>query len=297
MTEPQPDREPLPLGVLVGVWGVSAALLLSAVVWAAVRVWPEKTYPTDTPQAVIETAGRMLADRRPDRLVELLEPVPPDQAATEHHARTEDLYRRLGRVLAAAQDLHRAVERRMPEELERLNTEIQAAEARGEAASLLAAFMPDRRRGRTPDDPQRDAARERALAQILADPFGRLNRALTEHADRVGVAELSADTVAITFDDRPVLPPFGLTMRRHPDGWRVVPPTSLPLIRRYAPDTDAEFQVWGSLLATVEALLDDLRRDVESGRVDSLQQLSRKAIEDAVIPIGMVMVALGRAED
>jgi hypothetical protein len=301
-TTDTPPREPLPLGVLVGMVGLSAAVLLSAVVWAAVRLWPEKTYDTATPEAVVATAGEMLADRRADRLVELLEPVPPGEADAARAQRMEDLYIRLGRVLAAAQDLHGAVQARMPEELEQLAEDLEAARARGESTSLLAAMMPDRarggRRGQPPAESEdRRRARERAFAQVLADPFGPLNRAVTEHIDRVGIAEIGADTVAVTFDGRPVLPPFGLTMRRHEGGWRVVPPTNLPMIRRFVPDTEAEFQIWGSLLATVEALLDDLRAGVESGRISDMQQLSRKAIEDSIIPIGMVMVALGRAED
>lgn len=297
---PGTATEPLPLGILVGMIGLSAAVLLSAIVWAGVRLWPEKSYDTSTPEAVVATAGRMLEDRRADRLVELIEPVPPTETDESRAQRMDDLLIRLGRVLAAAQDLHAAVERRMPEELDQLAKDIEAAERRGEATSLLAAIMPDRRGGRARPDqpaPDRDAARERAFAQILADPFGRLNRAVTENIDRVGIAEIGADTVAVTWDGRAVFPPFGLTMRQGPDGWRVVPPTSLPMVRRFMPDSEAEFQIWGSLLATAEALLDDLRAGVESGRIETLQQLSRQAIEDAVIPMGMVMVALGRADE
>jgi hypothetical protein len=293
------------LGILVGLFGTCAAILLGTVIWAGIRLWPEKTYDTSTPEAVIRTAGQMLADRRADRLVELLEPVPTEDRGTEREQRMQDLYIRLGRVLAAAQDLHRTIERRMPDQLEELAREIQTAEARGEATSLLAAIMPDRRAmgGRQArnapqqDTPARRAARERAFAQILADPFGRLNRAVTDNIDRVGIAEIGFDTVAVTFDGRAVLPPLGLTMRQHPEGWRVVPPTNLPMVRRFTPNTEAEFMIWGSLLATAEALLDDLRLSVESGRITDMQQLSRKAVEDSIIPIGMIMVALGRAND
>jgi hypothetical protein len=282
------------------MYTLSGAILLAAVVWAGVRVWPEKSYDTDTPMSVVATAGQMLADRRADRLVELIEPVLPTETDAARERRMQDLFNRLGRVLAAAQDLHRSVQQAMPGELEKLAADIQAAERRGETTSLLAAFMPERRgrfsRQNAPAT-DREAARERALSQILADPFGPLNTAVTENIDRVGIAEIGADTVAITWDGRPVLPPFGLTMRRSQDGWRVVPPTSLPMVRRFLPESDAEFQIWGSLLATVEVLLDDLRTGVDSGRISSVQQLSRQAIEDAVIPIGMVMVALGRADD
>lgn len=296
--EPAPGirDEPLPLGVLVGLWGLAATLVLGAIVWAGVRLWPERTYPTGTPEAVIASARAMLADGRPDRLVEMLEHAPPSEAQTERAQRMRDLHARLGRVLAAANDLHAAVQRHLPDDLARLAAELEAAEARGETTSFLAAVTPDRRRGRSgPESDARRAARERAFARVLADPFGRLNRAVGEHADRLGIVEIGADTVAVTFDDRPVFPPFGLTMRRHPEGWRVVPPTALPVVSRFMPDTQAEFEIWGSLLATAEALLDDLRRGVETGRITDIEQLSRRAIEDAVVPIGMVMVALGRA--
>lgn len=301
-----PASEPLPLPVLITALTFCAAVLLSAVVWAGVRLWPEKQYPTDTPMGVIESAGRMLEDRRADRLVELIEAVPPGAALApgaasdpakpddERVARMEDLLIRLGRVLAAAQDLHRAIEREMPEELEQLAAEVEKAERRGEATGLLASLMPNRRGG---DNPERRAARERAIARVLADPFGRMDEAVNENIGRVGIAELGAGSVAVTWDGRPILPPLGLTMREHPEGWRIVPPTSLPMLRRYLPDTPAEFEIWGSLLATVEGLLDDLRAGVESGRIESLESLSRRAIEDAVIPIGMVMVALGNAEE
>lgn len=296
--QPGPAPEPLPLGILVGLFGVSAAVLLSAVIWAGVRLWPEKTYDTSTPEAVIATAGQMLEDKRADRLVELLESVPPTETDAARKQRMDDLLIRVGRVLAAAQDLHAAVERRMPGELEQLAKDIQAAEQRGETTSLLASIMPDRRGTRPGGQAEdRDATRERAFAQILADPFGRLNRAVTENIDRVGIAEIGADIVAVTWDGRAVFPPLGLTMREGPDGWRVVPPTSLPMARRFMPSSEAEFQIWGSLLATAESLLDDLRIGVESGRIETMQQLSRKAIEDAVIPMGMVMIALQRADD
>lgn len=301
------EQELLPLGVLVAGYGLCAAVLVGAVVWAGVRMWPEKRYETGTPMEAIRAAGQMLEDRRADRLVELIEAVPPDEAETDRAARMEDLYIRLGRVLAAAQDLHRSIERAMPEEMERLAKELEQAEAKGEATTIFGALMPSRGArggnqrggpfGGGEDSPERREARERAFARLLADPFGPIDNAVTENIDRIGVAEVGADMVAITWDKRAVLPPFGLTMRQHPDGWRVVPPTSLPMLRRYMPDTDAEFQVWGSLLATLEVLLDDLRSGVDDGSIDNFQALSRRAIEDAIIPIGMVMVALGNADE
>ncbi len=294
-TTPTPEHEPLPLPILVGMVTLSASVLVAAIVWAGVRLWPEKTYPTDTPMAVVESAGQMLQDRRADRLVELIEPVPPTETDTERADRMRDLYIRLGRVLAAAQDLHAAVEIAMPDELAKLSAEVAAAESRGERTGLLATLMPNRRNNA--ETPERRAARERAVSRLLADPFGSLDNAVTTNIDRVGIQEIGADTVAVTWDGRAVLPPFGLTMRQHDEGWRVVPPTSLPMVRRFLPETEAEFQVWGSLLATVESLLDDLRRAVQSGRITTLDALSRKAIEDAIIPMGMVMIALGNADD
>lgn len=297
------EAEPLPLGVLVFAWTLCVGLVIGAGVWAGVRLWPEKHYETDMPEAVVASAGQMIRDHRADRLVELIEAVPPDEAGTERDRRMRDLLIGLGRVLAAAQDLHAAVELAMPDELDRLARELEQAEARGETTSLLATLMPQRQRGRrgsgpmNNETPERREARERAFARILADPFGKLDDAVTENIDRVGIAEVGADVVAVTWDGRPVLPPFGLTMRRHEEGWRVVPPTSLPMVRRFMPETEAEFQVWGSLMATVEALLDDLRRDVQSGQIDSMRELSRRAVEDAVIPVGMVMVALGKADE
>lgn len=272
---------------------ICSSVLLSAVIWAGIRVWPDKQYPSDTPRAVIESAGQMLMDGRADRLVQLIEPVPPADRGTDREQRMNDLYIRLGRVLVAAQDLHGTIQDEMPEELERLAQQIESAEARGEKTSLIAAFTPNRRRS---SEDQREA-RERVLTRLLADPFAGLDSAVTDQIGRVGTQEIGIDTVAITWDNRAVLPPFGLTMRKNEDGWRLVPPTSLPMVKRVMPVSDAEYQVWGSMLATLESLLDDLRRDVDSGRISNIEELRRRAIEDAMIPMGMMMVALGNADE
>ena len=287
--------EPLPLGILIGMVTLCSLVLITAVTWGAIRLWPEKSYPTDSPRAVLESAAQMLADRRADRLVELIETVPPDEIGTERDERMSDLYIRLGRVLRAAQDLHASVESSMPEELDRLTAELAAAEARGESTSIIATLMPTRR-GRD-QTPERREARERLVERLLADPFAGIDNAVTDNIDRIGLQEIGADSVAITWDRRAVLPPFGLTMRNSDVGWRLVPPTSLPMVRRFLPDSDAEYQVWGSLLATLESLLDDLAKDVKSGRIRTIDNLTQQAIEDAVIPMGMMMVALGNADE
>jgi len=291
----EPISEPLPLPILVGMVTLCSLILVGAITWGAVRLWPEKSYTTDTPRAVLESAAEMLADRRADRLVELVETVPPDEAGTERDDRMSDLYIRLGRVLRAAQDLHAAVETSMPDELEELTAELAAAEARGESTSIIAALMPGRRN--RPDTPEKRESRERLIERLLADPFAGIDNAVNENIDRIGIQELGADSVALTWDSRPVLPPFGLTMRSSEEGWRLVPPTSLPMVRRFLPDSEAEYQVWGSLLATLESLLDDLRDDVASGRIRTIDRLTQQAIEDAVIPMGMMMVALGNADE
>lgn len=293
---PQADPpEQLPLPILVGMVTMCSLVLLGVIVWGSIRLWPEKSYGTDTPRAVLESAAEMLADRRADRLVELIETVPPNEAGTERDQRMSDLYIRLGRVFRAAQDLHRSVESEMPEELESLKEELAAAEARGESSSIIATLMPGRR-GRNQSPEQREA-RERIIERLLADPFGGIDSAVTDNIDRIGTQEIGADLVAITWDNRAVLPPFGLTMRKTDEGWQLVPPTSLPMVRRFLPDTEAEYQVWGSLLATVESLLDDLGNDVRSGRIRSIDKLTQQAIEDAIIPMGMMMVALGNADE
>ncbi|MEM9374136.1 MAG: hypothetical protein AAGA55_10880 [Planctomycetota bacterium] len=294
---PQIDEapEPLPLPVLIGMVTVCSLVLLSAIAWGTLRLLPEKSYATDTPRAVLASAAEMLEDGRADRLVELIETVPPAELGTERDGRMQDLFIRLGRVLRAAQELHVSIEAEMPDELADLKSEMAAAEARGDSASLIGALIPGRRgRDRSPE--QREA-RERIIEQLLADPFAEIDRAVGENIDRVGFQEIGADSVAITWDARPVLPPFGLMMRDSEEGWRIVPPTSLLMVRRFLPDTDAEYQVWGSLLATVESLLDDLRRDVAGGRIRSLDKLTQQAIEDAIIPMGMMMVALGNADE
>lgn len=67
------------------------------------------------------------------------------------------------------------------------------------------------------------------------------------------------------------------------------------MVSRAMPKNESEFQIWGSLLATAENLLEDLNDRVESGRINSVQGLARAAVREAVVPMGMVMVAYSQA--
>lgn len=284
----------VPRSVVV-LFSVSLLAVVVAGVWAFVVSRPPRPYPAGTPEAMLDSAVQMVERREAGRLVELLEVAPPGDTVIDRE-RMGDLYLLLGRVLDRAQRLSDATAERFPREIERL----RAAAERGEAPSLFGAMARSAagRRGE-PEfafgfgaDPARQERFNRALAALLADPYQKL----AEGRARLSTTPIGDETEALLWDGRPIMPPVGLLVRRGDDGaWRLVPPTTLPGASRFLPATESEYAIWGSLLATIENVLKDLESDVRSGRVGSLEELSAAAVQKAVVPMGMVMVAYGQA--
>lgn len=260
-------------------------------------------YPAGTPAQTIDSAQAMIADGHASRLVELV-------YAEDEQSRS--FLNQVGVLLGSVQSLADAVQRRFPEELEQFRREAEQEGAGPLFARLVASGRPSTnrefgvsqidRRGLTLDtgtrpgrpsrrdprmsDSQREVVND-VLKQLLADPY----RWLEQGREKIGATPVTDDTVAITWEGRPVFPPFGLVLIRREGRWWLVPPTSYPVVRRMMPRSEDEWFVWGSMVKTFDHVVTDLTNDVESGRVKNLTDLADSAVEKAAIPSMLVFFA------
>ncbi|MEM7755447.1 MAG: hypothetical protein AAF297_07400 [Planctomycetota bacterium] len=280
--------------------------VLVAALWGCDR--RDTAYDLGTPEGTIEAATGMVAEGRADRLSELIEADSPEMRS---------LLNQFGRMLGELQRLGEAVEANFPEQVAAMRAEAEAAAAEGQAATLIDRLTgaPARRgsfgvnaisgddlglntggearesrgsvfdRGR-PSGSQR--ARFNRLAQeVLIDPYAWLE----DGRGRLDTAYVSDGMVALTWDDKTLLPPFGVVLVENEGAWRLVLPTRYPGVREIMPRTADEYAVWGSMVRTLEHVVVDLRRDVERGRVTTLSGLADAAVEKVAIPAALVAFA------
>lgn len=293
----QPAEDPagtprgIPVSVLAVFWSSLLALVVVGVI-AMISARPPKPYPASTPDEMLDSMAAMVAAGEPGRLPELIEVAAPQDEVTDRE-RMADIYIRLGRVLDAAGQLAETAAEQFEPQVAELKSDLE----RGEVPSLLGSLASSARSGGGfqlgfgggVEGRQQSA---RAIAALLVDPY----RQISEGRNRITTAEIDPDTAALLWDGMPAIPPFGLLVRRQDDGiWKLVPPLQIPMIQRAMPKTESEYQIWGSLLATLENVLVDLESDVRSGRIKSLEAMANKAVESIVVPMGMVMMAYANA--
>ncbi|MEZ6233068.1 MAG: hypothetical protein R3B68_02655 [Phycisphaerales bacterium] len=267
----------------LAIFGAIPALFLAGCGRDASRAGYDQT----TPEGVIKTARLMVEGGHAERLGELMYADSPEW---------RELYLRLGELLGDIQDLGESVARNMPEQVEEVKAETMAAAEQGRASNYLQQVLTGRRpaaprspAGQSATDP-RDMLSD-TLKQISADPYGWV----AQSEDRLGFQWIDDYTVALTWDDQAILPPIGITMRQADDGlWYLVLPTSLPQVRPVVPDTPEEFSIWASLVQVMRNAVQDMRTSVETRQVVTLDDLSRKAGENLLIPAGLVMVAYAK---
>jgi hypothetical protein len=213
------------------------------------------------------------------------------------------LYARLGRLLGTAQVLGKEVDRRFPAEVAELRAKAEQAAKEGRPSNLFsqlasqfgnqgprpAAGANRQRRSGPPPRAQRDAFDD-AITSLLVDPY----RFFNESADKVSTTLVDDNTVALLYDNKPVLPPIGLIMKREKDRWYFVLPTNLPGASNFMPRNEQEYKVFASFIQVFDNALKDLTKEVQTGGVQTLEQLSRKAGEKIAIPAIMVFYAYGQ---
>lgn len=245
-------------------------------------------YDQTTPEGVIKTARLMVERGHAERLGELIYADSPEW---------RELYLRLGELLGEVQDLAESVQKNMPEEVAQVQADALAAAQEGRASNFIQQALTGRRARATapavgrPGGPDPRRLLNDTLKQIASDPYGWLE----ESENRLGFEWIDDTTVALTWDTRAIAPPIGITMRQADDGnWYLVLPTSLPQVRPVVPDTPEEFGIWASIIQVMDNAVTDMRTTVERREVRNLDDLSRKAGENLLLPMGLVFVAYGK---
>jgi hypothetical protein len=245
----------------------------------------------DTPEATIASVRRVVQQGRADKLGQFI------------YADSKDMRRllnRFGVLLGNVQKLGEAVQEKFPKEVAELKAKAADAAQSGKATSLIGQMTSQMRQGRgqrkPPDPAQAQAAKDAfndSIKNLFADPYGWVAQSET----RLTTEFLTDDSVALQWDGQPVMAPLGMIMKKDTDGkWYFVLPTGLPVINNFMPHTPEQFQIWGSLITVFDKTVIDLTKEVKSGRLRSLEDVSRKAGEMALPPAMIVMLAMGEYE-
>jgi hypothetical protein len=274
--------------IAMGVLGVMAA---SAVLLSACERKP--SYSQRSPEAVVETAVLMVKNGDVQLLPQLI-------YAESKEGRI--VLQRMGQLFKSLSLLAKDLEAKFPAEVGQLKLQAEQAAKDGRATGLIGDIMsqvggntgrPGSRRGATP--PQPDGAQQEqfqsAINLLFADPFSML----TGIEKKVTTVPIDNDTVAVLYDGQMVMPPLGLLMRRKDDRWYVALPTNIPVVQQYLPQNRSEFQIVASLVRVLDNAVIDLRKDVNSGDVRTLEDVSRKTGEKAFLPAMLTFFAYGKA--
>ena len=213
---------------------------------------------------------------------------------------TRRLFRRLGVFLGTVQQLGQTIQEKFPAEVAGLKAAAEQAAAEGKATSLVSQLTSQMRPGRgrrsgppamAGDDSARQAF-DNALKGLFADPYGWVR----ESEKRLTTTFLTDTSVALLWDEKPILPPIGMVMRRDDkDGrWYFALPTNLPGVSNFMPKTKEQFEIFGGLIKVFDQVVVDLRNDIDEGRLTTLDEVSRAAGEKTFLPAALTVFAYAR---
>lgn len=264
-----------------------AWMLVTVLALLGMLVGCDSDGPRDTPEETIATMKEVVMAGRADKLADFIYADNPDM---------RKLLRRTGVMLGNVQKLAKSVNEKFPDEVAALKAQAEQAAKDGKATSFLSQIAGqmggnNQRRRRPPAGDEANKARasfDDFLKGLMADPYG-----WAEQADkRLTTAFLTDDSVALLWDDKPVLAPLGLKMQKAEDGkWYIVLPTGAA--GGFMPRTPDQYKIFGSLIATFDNVVIDLTKDVDSGAAKNLTDLSRRAGEKAFIPVAAAFFAYG----
>lgn len=267
----------------VGWMGLACLVLGACLGLTACGRGDKFTFSQESPEDVLESARRMVTEGHAELLTELI------YAEDE---RIRKLYRGVGGLLGALEDLALTVAEKFPGEVGRVKSEAERAAKEGKSSSLLTRAITGARGGREQsrfarsDDPLNDV-----IQSLLADPYGWINA----NADNLSTVIIDDTRVGVLWNKKPIFPPFGLLLeRKEDDKWYIILPTSLPSVQKMLPQTDDQLDLWLAVFASVENALIDLRQDIHRGRVVSLEQAAAKAGEYALPTTMFAFYAFGK---
>lgn len=252
--------------------------------------WQERPreYEHDTPEKLVDAFATMVEEGDVERIPELIwaEDDPMRGALAQ-----------MGALLREMRLLGLAVNEAFPEEVRRLRAEAEEAAARGEATSLLGrlgnSVVPGRgnRGGRRGGGGQGDSI-NLAVRTLLASPY----ETLDEARGKLSVLEINEGIGGLMWDGQMVLPPFGLSVKRdYTDGdWYIVLPLDLPLVTRYRPRTEAQWEIASYLMQAWRNAAVDLREGVETGKIRSLDEVASELGATVGVPTAMIGLAYAK---
>lgn len=256
-----------------------------------------KELPRDTPEATIAAARQVVLDGHADRLRDFL---------FADDAEMKKLYARVGRLLLNVQKLGASIQAKFPKEAARLRADAEESVRQGKPTGLLAqmsSMMPTGGRGRSrglanaANPAKQEAARkafDESLKRFFADPYSFLR----ESDGKLAAVSMGDDLAALTWEGKPVLPPLGMVMRKDIDNrWYFVLPTNVPGISSVMPKSKDQYQILGGLIQVFDNVVIDLRKDVDSGTVKSMDELARRAGEKAFVPAAIAFFAYAKYQD
>jgi hypothetical protein len=243
-------------------------------------------YSQESPQATLDAAKLMVKNGEAEKLPRLI------------HADRPEMRRwlnTLGRLMGDLESLSKTINEKYPQDVAALRAKAEQAAKEGRATSLIGQLVQQTRttprRGRGPDRSQQRDDFSDALARLFTDPYAFLDDA----EGRLTVVEVDDETAAILWDEKPVLPPLGMVMRKgEDDKWFIVLPTNVPGAEKFLPKDKEQWEILGKLVVTLDKMTLDLEREVREGRHDSLRSVSRRAGEMTFVPAVMVVYAYGK---
>jgi len=254
----------------------------------------EERYGQETPEQTIATA-RMLVEKGEARKLGNLIYADNDDM--------RQLLNRMGVFMGNIEKLSATIAQKFPAEMADLAARTEEAAKKGKATSLIAQMTKNMRGGggnRRSRAKQSVAQREEtqqalndALKRLFADPYGWLK----ESEARMSTAYLTDDTVAVLWDEKPIMPPIGLVMKKADDKWFFVLPTNVPGLNSFMPKTKDEYFIWGKIVHTFDNVVSDLKKDVEVGSLTTLEGVAQRAGEKAFLPAAMVFMSLSNYTD
>jgi len=247
---------------------------------------PDRTTPEGTLAAARWAVNKGQADRISDYI----------------YADSQDmrrLLRRAGAFMGNVQRLGETIQLKFPDQVAKLKAETELAAKEGKATSLVSQITSQMRPNRgkknlpaaAPDDSARDAFDD-ALKSLFADPYAWIRESET----RLTTVFLTDDSVALLWDEKPILPPIGMVMKKATeDGrWYFALPTNLPGISNVMPKTKEQFEIFGGLIKVFDQVVVDLRQDIDSGKLTTLDEVSRAAGEKTFLPAALTLFAYSR---
>jgi len=227
-------------------------------------------YDTSTPEATLDAAVAMVQQRQAQQLPSLIDIAARDitfeDGVTESSAIAE-VKVKAGQMLVRLLTVAESLRARFPKEVER---EVKAATKKTSRGT-----------------------RDIAVA-VLVDP----GAWLASQRPRLAATDLGDGSAALSFDDEPLLAGV-LTMTKTSAGWRFRVPIELVRENEYWPDTRYEWSVIASMMLAVEHALVDFQRDLDAGKINSLDAASARVgrlVGESVVVQSIIYAAMKRSE-